>query len=504
VGRPLVAGLALLAALLTASVASAASAALQFNGVFGDHAVLQRGKPLPVWGWAPPGAEVTVSLAGQTARAVAGNSGRWRVTFAPLAAGGPHELKATMATGAAIVCRDVLIGEVWLFSGQSNMGGPLATCVGGPEAFAAVDLPQVRIGLQYGAKAENQTERRLGASTWVSAARGAPIEKWIGIHFAFGAELHRRLQVPIGLVAANRGGTRISTWTSLGAHRAEPAFAPSLAAFEAAQAQPPPAKLPAVRNEPAFLYDELIAPLAPFALRGVLWYQGESDSPYAELYRRRFPVLIRDWRTLWGEPALPFLFAQIAYSEGKPHAGPPVESRQAELREAQALALAVEHTAMIVTYDLVRPTDDVHFRDKLPVGHRFALAALATVYGEAVEYRGPVFQRVQPEGRHLRVHFTHATGLHAKSGTLGGFMIAADDRQWRWAEATIEGETVVLRHPEIAAPVAARYNWVATPCGANLANAAGLPAAGFRSDRWPVSTEGRSEVNPTGGQSVTR
>jgi sialate O-acetylesterase len=468
---------------------------LQLNGVFGDHAVLQREKPLPVWGWAPPGEEVTVTLAGRTARGVAGPGGRWQVTFAPLAAGGPHELKATLASGAAVVCRDVLIGEVWLFSGQSNMGGPLATCVGGPEAFAAADLPQVRLGLQYGTQSAGTADRRLGPSTWIAAGRGAPIEKWIGIHFAFGAELHRRLQVPIGLVAANRGGTRISTWTSLAAHHAEPAFAPSLAAFEVAKTKPPPAKPPAVRNEPAFLYDELIAPLAPFALRGVLWYQGESDSPYAALYRRRFPVLIRDWRGLWGEPALPFIFAQIAYSEGKPHAGPPVESRQAELREAQALALATEHTAMIVTYDLVRPTDDVHFRDKLPVGERFARAALATVYGVSLEHRGPVFQRVQREDRRLRVHFTHAAGLHARGGTPGGFILAGADQQWRWAEATLDGETVVLHHPDIPTPVAVRYNWTATPCGANLYNGSGLPAAGFRSDAWPVSTEGKSEAD---------
>lgn len=484
-------------ALAWLGVANAApeKATLVFSGVFQDGAVLQREKPLPVWGWAPPGETVSVNFAGKSADAVAGTSGRWQVVFPPIPAGGPYELRAT-AGDRSVVCRDVLVGEVWLFSGQSNMGGPLGKVIGGLEAWKETDLPQVRIGLQYGAPSDGSTDRRLAPAVWVRASPRDPIDRWIAIHFAFGRRLYRELKVPIGLIAANRGGTRISTWVSVATHEREPAFQPALAAYREGQRLVAEGKAKAVplHNAPGLLYDELIAPLAPFAIRGVLWYQGESDSPYAELYRRRFPIMIRDWRALWSDPSLPFIFAEIAYSNGKPWTSASADSPQAELRESQQAGLALPHTAMISTYDLVRPGDDVHYLDKLPVGERFAQAALAVAYGRQEKWHGPVFRGAERDGHALRVRFDDADGLQARGGAPGGFAIAGADRKWVWAEARIAGDTVLVSHPAVPEPVAVRYNWVGTPCGANLANAAGLPAEGFRSDDWPLTTTGKVEA----------
>jgi sialate O-acetylesterase len=206
--------------------------------------------------------------------------------------------------------------------------------------------------------------------------------------------------------------------------------------------------------------------------------------------------MIHDWRATWSDDSLPIIFAQIATSNGQLHQGPPIDSRQGELREAQAMALSLPHTAMIVTQDLPRPNDDVHYLDKLPVGHRFALAALAQVYGEKIESSGPTYRGLKSENGALRLSFDHAVGLHAKNGALGGFAIAGTDQKWVWGEAKIDGDTVIVTSPLVEKPVAVRYAWTATPCGANLYNEADLPAPCFRTDDWPISTAGRIGLRP--------
>ena len=509
--------------------ATKASGAFQFAGLFRDGAVLQREKPLPVWGWAEPGAEVTVTLAAQTAKAVANQTGRWQVVFAPLPAGGPHELKAVSPGGKTIVCKDVLVGEVWLLSGQSNMGGPLLKSIGGEAAAKEADFKNVRLAFLTRSDLDGP-ERRLGAATWTPAVSGGDpgrMKSWIAIHYAFGTELYKQLGVPIGLLAGNRGGTYISSWTSLEVQRSEPAFRAVLDSYVSDKAghvkelvilsqvagqvtkwkkecekarkegKPEPAR-PAIaadlseRNAPGLHYDELIAPAAPYAIRGFLWYQGESDSATAEAYRRRFPALIQNWRDLWSDPKMPFLYVQIAFGTGKPFEGNPGDpAASAELREAQLLTLAVPHTAMIAAYDLPRPDDNVHYLDKLPVGHRLALAALGTVYGKNVETSGPMFRKMELNGAKARLFFDHiGGGLVAKGGTLKGFAIAGGDRKWVWAEAEIEGDCVLVRSAAVSNPVAVRYSWANGPVGANLFNKAGLPAPTFRTDNWPLSTAG--------------
>ena len=498
--------------------------AFEFAGIFRSGMVLQREKPLPVWGWAKPGDNIIVTLAGKSARAVAGGDGRWQVAFAPLPAGGPHELTAINSAGTQLSVKDVLVGEVWLLSGQSNMGGPLLQSIGGVEAATKANYPEVRMTQIFSGSIEPDGDQRLMPAGWSRAVSdGDPktLQKWNGIHFAFGTELNEKLKVPVGIVTNNRGGTYISTWISRAGHGREPTLQPVLEAYETSRREflyeipmlekavrqvgkwnkegrkgDPLAGIEPeqLRNAPALNYEGLVAPLAPFAIRGVLWYQGESDSREAEAYRARFAAMIRDWRATWADESLPIIFAQIATSNGQPHQGPPGDAPQGELRESQASALSIPHTSMIVTLDLPRPNDDVHYLDKLPVGHRFALAALADVYGQKIEGSGPLYKSQKIEASAIRLSFDHADGLRAKGDKLGGFAIAGADKKWVWADAKIDGSTVLVSSPQVAKPVAVRYAWTATPCGANLYNGAGLPAPCFRTDDWPMTTTGRIGV----------
>ena len=503
-----------------------AESGLQFAGIFQNGVILQRQKPLPVWGWSKPGDEVTISLSGQTEKAVSDSSGRWQVTFKAVEAGPLGELKAA-AGGREIVCRDVCAGEVWLLSGQSNMGGPLLGSTGGLDAARSANFPDVRLAFLFGAQTGDDTWR-LNSAWWMPAvANGNPenLKKWTGIAFAFGTKINEDLKVPVGLINANRGGTYLTTWASIRTHEQEPSLkalrdsylrddaeriperaylnklAEGLAKWRnesakaKAEGKPDPAApvFPAtvpLANYPAQNYESLIEPLAPFAIRGVLWYQGESDSGMAAAYRQRFPALIQNWRDLWKNPDMPFLFVQIAYGSGNRFQGEPGDNAGGELKEAQQLALKVPHTAMVVTDDLMKPGDDVHYPDKLPVGNRLALAALATVYGRDVEASGPIYLRHKIEGGKIRLFFDHASGLAAKDGKPGGFAIAGADRKWVWADAEIDGKTVLVTSAKVPTPMAVRYSWADSPCGGNLVNQAGLPSSVFRTDDWPMVTEG--------------
>ena len=508
--------------------------AFRFGAPFRDGAVLQREKPLPVWGWAKPGASVTVTLAKQTEKAVADGEGRWKVTFAPLAADGASlELKAIASGGGAIACHDVLIGEVWLLSGQSNMGGPLLTSTGGRALAETANYPDVRLAVTREGQAEKEgAPRPLSPMVWGKAVAAGNAQKnfavWNAIPFAFGTEVSDALRVPVGLISANRGGTFVSTWISRELHEQTPslrAIADSVREDErervsqlvhlnklagqlrkwradcdkAAAAGGPAPVAPVLTaeiqtaNAPGLNYANLIEPLGDFPIRGVLWYQGESDSNMAEAYAERFPLLIKSWRELWRDPALPFLYAQIAYGSGNLYTGQPGDCRGAELKSVQLQALALPNTAMVVTDDLMKPGDDVHYPDKLPVGHRLALAALATVYGREVDYSGPIYKTQRIEDGKIRLAFDFAKGLAARGdpgAQLGGFTVAGEDRRWVKADAVIDGETVVVSSAQVSKPVAVRYSWADQPSGGNLVNRSGLPSPVFRTDNWPLSTAG--------------
>lgn len=516
----------LLSATQTSNVNTVPAGEFAFGSVFQDGAILQRDKPLPVWGWAKAGDKIVVTLGDQKKEATTNEHGRWEVVFDPISSGPTYTLTASNKSKELTV-KNLLAGEVWLLSGQSNMGGPLLSCIGGEEVARNANFPDVRAINVQPAQATDGTQR-LGKVNWVSAVSGGDPKKlanWVGIQFAFGIDLNQKLGVPVGLILANRGGTFISTWTSLKTQQSDPSFKAILDATTSDQAEnvpellaitkalgqiekwkkdkaaavaagkPEPAAPRLSRNAepmnfPAKHFDGLIEPISPYAIRGILWYQGENDSGMAEAYAKRFSAWMKDWRDLWKQPDLPILFVQIAYGSGKAYQGEPADNPGSELKDVQRRALTNPHTAMVVTNDLMRVNDDVHYLDKLPVGHRLAKAALATVYGQDVAYSGPLYQSMKIEGGKIRLTFDHAKGLSAKGDKLGGFAIAGEDRKWEWADAEIDNGTVLVSSPKVPAPVAVRYSWAETPSGGNLVDGDGLPAAVFRTDDWPMTSAG--------------
>jgi len=486
--------------------------------LFSDNMVLQRGIAAPVWGKAAPGEQVTVSIAGQQATATAGADGRWLARLAPLQAGGPLEM--TVAGKNTITLHNVLVGEVWVCSGQSNMQFVLASARDSAAEIAAADYPQIRMFTTPGVTAATPLAEVAGA--WAVCAKDtAPRFSAVGYFFA--RELQQKLGVPIGMIHSSWGGTPAEAWCDRETLAADPALQPFVAGLDGKIAEharatyaqygdtlrawlqeadrakaegkplpPVPASLYGASfaltlppGTPTVLYNGKIAPLVPYGIAGVIWYQGEANANRAAQYRTLFPAMIRGWRRAWGQGDFPFLFVQLAnYMAAKPEPGP---SQWAELREAQAMTLALPKTGMAVAVDIGDGTN-IHPTNKQDVGKRLALNALAMTYGKALEYSGPLYDRMEVQGNAVRLHFTHAAGLHAGTAPgaeLTGFAVAGDDQHFVWAKAVIDGDTVVVSSDQVAAPVAVRYGWADNPA-CNLYNAAGLPASPFRTDTWKL------------------
>lgn len=486
--------------------------------LFSDGAVLQRQRPVPVWGWGDEGENVTVRFNGQE-KSTTVRGGRWMVRLDPMEAGGPFTL--TIRGRNNVEVRDVLVGEVWVCSGQSNMQWPMKLSdMPEPDTIQKSSDPQMRLF----------TVPRRAADTPQSdvQARWEPCDpstlpEFSAVAYFFGRRLRQELNVPVGLISSNYGGTPAEAWTSCAALRFDPVLrnlldrqAQAAAAYpsrlaewrramdahrqeadKARQEGREPPRPPAQPQDPAEspqrpggLYNAMIAPLIPYAIRGVIWYQGESNAGEAWLYRRLFPAMIRNWRANWGQGDFPFLFVQLApYTRIKPEPG---DSKWAELREAQLLtALNVPNTAMAVITDL-GDEDDIHPRRKAPVGERLALAALAKAYARKVEYSGPVYRKMQVEGSRVRLSFDHAEGgLVVHGDRLTGFAIAGGDGRFVNAEARVEGDQVIVWSPQVPRPAAVRFGWADYPV-VNLYNRAGLPASPFRTDDFPMVTAPRS------------
>ena len=646
---------------------------MKLNRLFSDDMVLQREIPIPVWGMAEPGEQVTVSLSGQTQTAKANASGAFRVSFAPLPAGGPHTLSAQGAKDRVLV-RNVLVGEVWICSGQSNMEWTLSNCADGQFEVEAAQYPAVRMfRVPQKAVVRPQTDTDGAWAVCTPATAG----NFSGVGYFFARELHRKLGgIPVGMINTSWGGTLAEAWTSRETLLATPEvrylmenaerimqdpaarkeYEKSYAAWERTiqkdpgdtgwargwasldtpdegwgklevpgawqskgmdfsgivwfrrevevpaawagkdlqlslgpcdksditwfnneqvgsitmeqrgdawctprlytipgrlvragrnviavrifsnmyaggfigqagqmyltpvgcgnadgialagdwlcrveanfgkvNAQPPAAPFgDGCANTPAALYNGMIAPLLPYAIRGAIWYQGESNSDRAHEYTTLFPAMIQDWRRAWAMPAsamagapggdFPFYFVQLAnFGATKPN---PSESTWAELREAQRLTLREPNTGMAVTID-VGDGADIHPTNKQDVGRRLAYGALAQVYGQCLPWSGPVLRECAVEEGCLRLSFDHAEGglVTPDGGPVRGFAIAGATRRFRWASARIEGDSIVIRHPHEPNPVAVRYAWDDNPV-CNLFNRAGLPASPFRTDEW--------------------
>jgi len=485
----------------------ALAAEVRLPALISDHMLLQQGVPVRIWGRAEPGEAVRVELVGQQVGAVADAAGRWAVYVKPLAAGGPHEI--IIAGRNKIVVRDVLVGEVWVGSGQSNMQWPVSRTDNAEQEIARANYPEIRLFQVKMAVADQPAEDTEGA--WEVCSPEA-VKNFSAVGYYFAREVHLKRRVPVGLIQSAWGGTPAQSWTSRPALDAEPALkfvledwqkvlenyptakqnydqqleewkqaaGQAKAAGTAPPAQPRPPQGPGHQNTPSGLYNAMIAPLVPYAIRGAIWYQGESNAskPHAYPYRRLFRTMIEDWRHAWGLGPFPFLFVQLANFQSN--------GWWPLLRESQVEALGLRHTGMAVTID-IGMSKDIHPTNKQEVGRRLALAARAIAYREDVIYSGPLFRQLTAENGRLRVWFDHAAGgLEARGGgPLTGFLIAGEDGKFLPAEARIEGETVVVSTPEVRRPVAVRYAWSDDPVSANLINQAGLPASPFRTDAAP-------------------
>ena len=488
-----------LAALTALSVCAYANVELPY--LIADHMVVQRGLPVHIWGRAEPGESVTLAFRGAERRVTTDALGRWEVYLPPGEAGGPFEMQVRGVN--AISLNDVLVGDVWVASGQSNMEWPLSRAANGEAEVAAAKYPRIRLYRAMHKISEFPVENLVGQGWRPCAPESAADFSAVAYHF--GVELQERLGIPIGLIQTAWGGTRLEAWTSLGAITKDPALMPVLADWDRAmndhalallryhraakdwekavpqwKAQhkllPPPPERPlgpASPRRPGGLFNAMVAPVTRFGIRGVIWYQGEAnaDEDHAPIYGRLFQAMIRSWRAAWGIGDFPFLYAQLSSYNAEDNGWP-------ELREGQRQALALRNTAMAVTIDVGTP-ENIHPPDKKTVGRRLSLAARALSYGENVEYSGPLPRQVTAEADAIRIWFDHAAGLAAHGGPVRGFEIAGDDGRFVPAEARVEGDTVVAGSAGIERPIRVRYGWKNVPEG-NLFNAAGLPASPFR------------------------
>ncbi len=485
------------------------SAKIKLPAVLTDSMVLQRSMAVPVWGWASPGEKVWVKGSWPKAvmeGATTGQDGKWMVAIATPAAGGPYEL--VIGGEDTVVLKGVLIGEVWVCSGQSNMQMSLQDADNSPVKDAKKEVsgawyPSIRLFtvkrcLSYTPQSD------LGGS-WSSCTPGSAASFSAAAYF-FGRELAQKLKVPIGLISSNWGGTVAEAWTSADALRRLPDFDPALKKADSLRQQSagdqrydimavkPAGALDYSPNTPSVLYNAMIAPLIPFAIRGVIWYQGESNVGRAAQYEKLFPLMITDWRTRWKEGDFPFYFVQIA-----PFRYLGDSTAAAALRDAQRKTMTLPNTGMAVTSD-IGDTNNIHPANKREVGRRLALWALACTYGKkGFDYSGPLYESVQVRDHALLVSFAHAgggltthggltiqdglttnEGLTTHSGELAGFEIAGADGRFVPAKAAILGNQVIVHSDAVTDPVSVRYDWYATAT-ASLFNQAGLPAPSFSS-----------------------
>lgn len=505
------------------------SAEVKLAGIFGDHMVLQRDRPLPIWGLAEPGEKVSVSLGEQQVDTVTDKSGKWLVRLKPQAMS-KVPLTLSVVGKNRIEAKDVLLGDVWLCGGQSNMEFPLGACDATADIQAA-DFPLIRhFGVVPHFAMIPQTDVK---GQWqICSAQQAPGFSAVGFYFA--RKIHQETGVPIGLLRSSVGGTNIECWMaqetllttpelepyaklmreSLADYQKELAAAlPELeawaarsrAALKAGEQIPLPPAWPEFpfgekrfRPRCVTLHNGMIAPLVPFSLCGVIWYQGENNAggpQDCEQYIAKKRAMISDWRKWFGNSEMPFYFVQLAAWQ-KPNDNPAGGDGWANFRDAQRRCLTIPHTGMASAVD-VGDAEDIHPKNKFDVGERLARWALANEYGKKVETSGPLFQELKLEGAAARIRFSHVgSGLMVghkvgrapteedKSGPLKGFAIAGADRVWHWANATIDGDSIVCTHPDVKEPIAVRYAFSMNPAGANLYNREGLPASPFRTDEW--------------------
>lgn len=512
-----------------------ASAEVRLAGIFSDDMILQRGTEVRVWGWADAGENVNVTFGGQAQSAAAGNDGLWGVKLKPMQASAEGR-DLVVKGGNTITLRNVLVGDVWLCSGQSNMEWTLGSC-NAPEDVKSADLPQIRwfrvpLTCADTPLADIRSDRPLRWNV-CNPGNAAGIS---AVGFYFARKVQQETGVPIGVLVSSVGGTNIEKWMPREAFAAEPELAdidrriaaaideyradlkqqlpliePWLRQTREALAAnapiPPQPVLPVHPSMPGsktngpwlHLYNGMIHPLVNFRIKGALWYQGEANGGEGDSYFVKKRAMIDSWRRIWGQGGFPFYFVQLANFQ-KPNNNPEGGDGWARVRMAQTKSLTIPHTGMAVAIDLADAgnPDDIHPKNKQDVGERLARWALAKDYGKKdLVYSGPLYREMKADAKGIRIVFDSVgSGLTVATktgrepivadprGKLQGFAIAGEDRKWVWADAVIDGETVLVSSPAVPKPVAVRYAFTMNPAAANLYNKDGLPASPFRTDDW--------------------
>jgi len=488
-----------------------AAANVTLPTVFGDHMVVQREIPIPIWGTAKPGEQVTVSLADETAKAVAGKDGRWNVRLKPRPAGGP--LILTVTGMSKVVIKDVLVGDVWFCAGQSNMAMMVKQCKDAPTEIANSTNPMIRCYTTARAASPKPLTDTKGR--WQVAGPDSTGGFSASAYF-FARDIQQTLKIPIGIIVSAWGGSNMEAFARmevLNAHPAEAkpyfrlweqrkaAFPAELAAAKeaAAQAQAQGKPAPKLRTlethqaRPASIYNGMVAPFVPYAIKGFLWNGGAANRGRAAEYSVLMPAMIQDWRKQWGEGQLPFFLVQMAnWSPDNP------DTHFEALREAMLKTAQTPGVGMVVTID-IGEEHNIHPKNKQEVGRRLALQAKAKAYGFKIMADGPTYDSMAVEGDTIRLKFTSVgDGLAARGGgELRGFEIAGEDRKFWRGSAKIDGDTILVRSDVVPHPVAVRYAWEMFP-DCNLINVHGLPASPFRTDTWPLQ-ESNAGANAEGG-----
>ncbi|MFT5470215.1 MAG: sialate O-acetylesterase [Verrucomicrobiales bacterium] len=534
-----------------------ASAEVTLPKIFSDHMLLQREFAAPVWGWADAGTEVTVSFAGQQKQATADANGNWIVRLEPLPPSAKGRPLQVAAGDQKLEFRNVLVGDVWICSGQSNMEMQVRSCLNAQEEIATADFPTIRLFDVPGHTTAPLPQSELPGGNWQECSPQT-VENFSAVGFFFGRKLVLDTGVPVGLIGTNWGGTKVEPWTppigfrnvpelseiSRAVDAVDPAHAAGKAvwskylaeletwahsaktAIEKGGAIPPETPRPGFSNggDPTAIYNAMVHPLVPYGVRGALWYQGESNSGDGEAYLHKLRALIEGWRTVWNQGEdFPLYFYVVQLADfGEPNTNPAGGDGFAGVRLAQSeIVKHVPHTGVGLAID-IGDARDIHPRNKQDVGKRLALWALRDIHEKEIVVSGPAFKKLKIEGEVARVSFDHVgsglmigekRGLEPVTGNIpkpeldslldgldkpkGGvlavtpikadlqrFAIAGENKQWFWANAVIDGDTVVLSSSDVPKPVAVRYAYAHNPRGANLYNREGLPAVPFRTDNW--------------------
>ena len=469
--KPFLAQLPLLASLILCS--EYVRAETKLPSILGENMVLQRDQPLPIWGWENPGEKVTVSLDGHKLTTRADDQGQWMVALPAMKAGGPHRL--TVSGSSTITLKNILIGEVWLCSGQSNMEWTVAKSNDAEKEIAAGQHPRIRhIKIPHRPALTPQND--VPTDGW-QICTPETVTGFTAVGYYFGRHLLEQLDVPVGLVGSNWGGTRIEPWIPPTGFEQTPALKDITDHLKDFPSRNDQGRI--IHQSPLALYNGMIHPLVPYAIRGAIWYQGESNNGEGMLYHEKMKALINGWRSTWQRDDMPFYFVQLApfRYERKANDLP-------EIWEAQQETLSLPHTGMAITTDISN-LDDIHPKNKQEVGRRLALWALAKTYDhDQLVYSGPLFKSMTIETNQIRIAFDHASsGLASRNGKpLNWFTICGQDKKFVEAEARIDGTTVVVHAETVSSPLAVRFGWdqLAEP---NLINLEGLPAPPFRTDR---------------------